>query len=79
MSPCQARQALARRDQQKQKLQEAVQKRDGPCLHQVVNDWEVDRSDEERKLMEWGAAGKSDSIQKMCCCGCLLLMSQICV
>jgi hypothetical protein len=46
----QARQAIARRDQQKQKLQEAVQKRDGPRLHQVVNDWEFDRSD-ERKLM----------------------------
>ena len=59
----QARQALARRDQQKQKLHEAVQKRDGPRLHQVVNDWEFDRSDEDRKQswkqswngMEWGA------------------------
>jgi len=45
----QARQAIARRDQQKQKLQEAVQKRDGPRLHQVVNDWEFDRSDEDWK------------------------------
>jgi len=42
-----ARQAIARRDHQKQRLQDAVQRRDGPRLHQVVNDWEFDRSDED--------------------------------
>ncbi|CAJ1417770.1 unnamed protein product [Effrenium voratum] len=42
-----ARQAIALRDQQKQKLQEAVQRRDGPRLQQVVSDWEFDRTDED--------------------------------
>eukprot|EP00913_Durusdinium_trenchii_P024170 g22693.t1 len=43
-----ARQAIARRDQQKQKLHDAVHKRDGPRLNQVVNDWEFDRNDEDQ-------------------------------
>ncbi|CAE7036712.1 unnamed protein product [Symbiodinium natans] len=41
-----ARQAIARRDQQKQKLQAAVLRKDGPHLQQVTQEWEFDRNDE---------------------------------
>ncbi|CAE7707512.1 unnamed protein product [Symbiodinium necroappetens] len=42
-----ARQAIARRDQQKQKLQAAVLRKDGPHLQQVTQEWEFDRTDED--------------------------------
>ncbi|CAE7195883.1 unnamed protein product [Symbiodinium sp. CCMP2456] len=42
-----ARQAIARRDQQKQKLQAAVLGKDGPHLQQVTQEWEFDRTDED--------------------------------
>ncbi|CAE7409230.1 unnamed protein product, partial [Symbiodinium pilosum] len=42
-----ARQAIARRDRQKQKLQAAVQLKDGPHLAKVTQEWEFDRNDED--------------------------------